>query len=155
MGQNIPTTNEMKEQNLANLESRLGQNAPLANKAFLRVIAIMEALQYTSLFKFGANRVKQNLALTATDEGLGKLGVEYGVTRKAAEAAVLTISLPGTNGTPIPATVDFIGDANGVRYFPNSSSVIAGGFAVFDVTAEETGVVGNLQVGDTLPLVRG
>ena len=149
---NIPTTQEIADQNLANLESRLGQNAPLADKAFLRVLALMEALGYTSLYKFGVDRAKQNLALTAHGEDLDRLGVEYGVPRKPAEAAVLTISLPADNGTLIPATIDFIGVANGVRYFPNASAIAAGGFAVLDVTAEDTGVVGNLQVADTLSI---
>jgi len=149
---NIPSTQEQSDQNLANLESRIGQDSPLADKAFLRVVAIMEAMGYTSLYKFAVNRANQNLALTAQDEDLDKLGIEYGVTRKAAEAAVLTISLPADNGTFIPATIDFTGDANGVRYFPNFSTIAAGGVAILDVTAEETGVAGNLQINDTLSI---
>lgn len=149
---NIPTTQEQADQNLANLESRIGQTAPLADKAFLRVVAITEAMGYTSLFKFAVNRAKQNLALTAQGEDLDKLGVEYGVPRKSAEAAVLTISLPAVNGTFIPATTGFTGDANGVRYFPNFSTIAAAGVAILDATAEETGVVGNLQITDTLSI---
>lgn len=152
MSLNIPSTQEQIEQNIAQLESALGQNAPIATKAFLRVLGIMEASQYTTLYKFAIERAKQNLALTATDEDLDLIGEEYGVIRKAAEAAVLTISLPAINGTVIPATVDFLGVANGVRYFPNSSTVAAGGFAVLDVTSEEVGIAGNLQVGDTLTI---
>ena len=149
---NIPTTQDQADQNLANLESRVGQTSPLADQAFLRVLAIMEALGYTSLYKFAVDRAKQNLALTAQDKDLDEIGNEYGVGRKPAEAAVLTISLPAVNGTVIPTTVDFTGDANGVRYFPNASAIAAGGFAILDVTAEDTGVVGNLQVDDTMSI---
>lgn len=150
---NVPTTQESKDTNLANLEGQLGQNSPLADKAFLRVLAAMEALGIaTPLYKYAVERIKQNLALTATGNDLDVLGAEYGVARKAAEAAVLTIELPGTNGTFIPATVDFIGDSNGVRYFPAASATITGGVATMTVTAEEAGIAGNLQVSDTMSI---
>lgn len=153
MSLKLPTTQESKDTNLANLEGKLAQTSPLADKAFLRVLAAMEALGVaTPLYKFAAERAKQNLWLTATGDDLDILGAEYEVPRKAAVAAVLTIQLPGTNGTIIPATVDFIGDANGVRYFPDSSATVTGGFATMTVTAEEAGISGNLQVTDTLSI---
>ncbi len=150
---NIPTTQETKDTNLANLEGQLGQSSPLADKAFLRVLAAMEALGVaTPLYKFAVERAKQNFALTGTGDDLDVLGSEYGVSRKAAVATVLTIQLPGTNGTIIPATVDFTGDSNGVRYFPDSSATVTGGFATMTVTAEAAGISGNLQIGDTLSI---
>lgn len=152
MSLNIPITQEIKDQNLANLESNLNQQAPLNNRAFLRVLSAMEAVFATSLYKYGVERALQNLALTATGEDLDRLGAEVGVFRKPAESAVLQIQLPGTNGTIIPVTVDFIGDSNGVRYFPDASSTVASGFAVIDVTAQSTGVVGNLNNGDTMSI---
>lgn len=149
---NIPGTQQQIDDNIARLESALGQNAPISDKAFLRVLGVLEGVQFTTLYKFGVERAKQNLALTATKSDLDLIGEEYGVIRKTAEASVLTISLPAINGTVIPATVDFVGVSNGVRYFPNSSTIAAGGFAVFDVTAEEPGIAGNLLVGDTLTI---
>ena len=59
MSLTIPTTKELKEQNLANLESNINQTSPLADRAFLRVLAAMEALQNTPLYKY------------AVDHGLG------------------------------------------------------------------------------------
>ena len=38
----IPTTQQLADQNLARLESALGQTAPLSDKAFLRVLAVVE-----------------------------------------------------------------------------------------------------------------
>ena len=49
MSSNIPTTLEQKVQNLANLEAALSQTSPLADKAFLRVLAAMEAMQFTGI----------------------------------------------------------------------------------------------------------
>lgn len=152
MALTIPTTKEIKELNLAVLELALNQTSPLNEKAFLRVLAAMEAQAYTGIYKLIAERTLQNLALTATGSDLDRIGQEYGVIRKPAEAAVLTISLPATNGTVIPATIDYVGDSNSVRYFPATSVIAAGGAAVSDVTAETLGVIGNLNVSDTLTI---
>lgn len=155
MAYDIPTTQEQFDSYLAQLESSLSQNAPLNDKAFLRVLAATEAMGFTSLAKFAAYNVKQVLVITAFGEGLDRLGAEYGITRKAAEATVLTATLPGTDTTIISQNIDFIGDANGVRYFLNSSVEIGdpvSGVAEMTLTAEVTGVVGNLQAGDTLSI---
>jgi uncharacterized phage protein gp47/JayE len=148
----ILTTQEIKDQNLSNLESQLGQTAPVADKAFLRVLAAMEALMIRPLYNYAIERIKQNLALTATGSDLDLLGSEYDVNRTLAEAAQLTATIPGTNGTNIPAGTDFIGDANGVRYLTDALVVVAGGVGTIALTALETGVVGNLQVSDTLKI---
>lgn len=152
MALNIPTTQEIKDRNLNNLESILGQTSPINDKAFLRVLSAMEALSHTELYKFAVERTKQTLALTATGDDLETLGREYGVIRKEAEATVFTISIPGVNGSVIPATIDYIGDANGVRYAPATSAIIFGGTALSDVTAETAGTIGNLNIGDTLSI---
>ena len=69
MAQNIPTTQQVKDQNLANYESKLNQTSPLTDKAFLRVQSAVEALIFTILFKLIADRAKQALAITATEDG--------------------------------------------------------------------------------------
>ena len=153
MALRIPTTLEVVARNLAFLESALGQEAPLADKAFLRVLATIEGFNYTELNRFLVERALQVLALTATGEDLDFLGLEYGVTRKPAEAAVLSIEVPAQNGTVIPITAYFVGDSNSERYIPTAASPpAAGGVAALDVQAENTGVSGNLNIGETLTL---
>lgn len=152
MSLNVPTTETMAAQILANLELALNQTAPLNDKAFLRVLAGTEALSFTTLYRYAIERALQNLAITATGEDLDRIGAEYGVTRKPAEAAVLTIQLPGENGTIIPVTVDYVGDSNNVRYFPDAATTISGGFAISNVTAEVAGVIGNLNISDTMTI---
>lgn len=152
MPQNIPTTQQIKDQNLANYESNLAQTSPLTDKAFLRVQSALEALIFTILYKYAADRAKQALAITATGNGLKNHGDQHLVIRKAAIATVLTFTLPGINGTIIIAGTDFIGDSNGVRYFSDSSATITGGIATITATAETVGVAGNLNVSDTLTI---
>ena len=153
MALKIPTTQELVDQALANLEAAIGQTAPINEKAFLRVLAALEGLTETGLYKFAAERARQNLALTATGDDLDLLGAEFNTIRKPAEATVLTATLPAITGTIIPATASFIGDANGVRYFVDTLIEAVAGIATLSMTAETGGTIGNLQVGDTLTIV--
>jgi hypothetical protein len=153
MALKIPTTKELSGQNLAGLEGQVGQTAPLTDKAFLRVLAAVLALAHTGLYKFGAERALQNLALTATGADLDLIGAEYETPRKLAETAVLSVTITGTNGISIPATASFIGDANGIRYYVDAAASISGGSATLSLTAESAGVSGNLQPSDTLTIV--
>lgn len=155
MAISVSTLQEFKEQFLANLEAALNQTTPLNPKAFNRVLAAAESIAAKSLQNLSIYEIKQVLAITASGEGLDVLGAEYGVIRKAAESTVLTATLPGVDTTNIPQTIDFIGEANGVRYFLNFSVDIGTptpGVAELTLTAEVTGVIGNLLEGDALSI---
>jgi len=152
MAISIPTTAEIAAQNIANFEVRIGQTIPLNAKAFVRVLAAIEAGLFTSHYKFASDRILQTLALTATGDDLDRIGSNYGVTRKAAIAFVGTIDQPAVNGTTIPITVDYVADASGIRYIVNAAAVAAGGVAVVEVTATEPGANGNLSASDTLTI---
>ena len=147
------TTEEAYLLYVANFEANLNQGTPLNDKAFNRVLAITMAMSATSIGKKAAHEIKQTLVLTASGTGLDKLGAEYEVIRKPAEATVLTATLPGLDTTVIPQTADFVGEANGVRYRLDSAATIGTptpGVAELTMTAETPGVVGNLLEGDTL-----
>ena len=148
----IPTTQEIFDQILANIESRINQNSPLLARAFNRVVAGATALVITGLYKFGAERAAQSLAVTATGEDLETIGADRDVTRKGATAAVITADLPGTNGIVVPSTVSFTAAANGLRYFPDADVITAGGVAALSLTCEKAGAVGNLDPGNTLSI---
>lgn len=153
MALSIPTTKELADQNLSRLESAIGQTAPINEQAFLRVLAVLEAMMGTSLFKYAAERARQNLAITATGTDLDRLGSEYDTTRKLSASTVLTATLPAITGTTIPATASFIGAANGIRYFLDYAVTAVEGVATLSLTAEVPGTVGNLQVTDVLTIV--
>lgn len=148
----IPTTQQIADQNIANFEAAIGQTAPINVKAFLRVLSVSEAVMFTSLYKFGVDRAMQALVTTAFGAGLADLGGEYGVAKKVAISTGLTITLPGVNGTIIPTTNDFVGDANGIRYAVDSPATITGGIATISVTSKTPGTVGNLNNGETLTI---
>lgn len=149
----IPSTQELADQHLATLEGAVSQRSPLNNKAFLRVLAALLAMAHTGLYKMGAERSRQTLALTATGTDLDLVGVEVGVFRKAAEAAALTVTIPSVDGVIIPITTAFIGTLNGQSYSVTGSAVAVLGSATLQVTCGEVGTIGNLQIGDTLSIV--
>ena len=152
MSVTIPTTQELADRNIAIIEGKLNQTTPAANKAYNRVIAVVLAEIETELNKKATSDKKQNLALTADESGLNDIGENRGIERNPAESTVLTIEGSAEAGKVLPATVSFVGDSNSVRYFPDNSAGESGGVISVSVTAEEVGVSGNLEVGQTLSI---
>lgn len=152
MSLTIPTYQDLVDTAISNYETSLGQDAPLTPKAFLRILARVQALHITGLYKLAAERTLQNLVLTATDEDLERIGEEYGVTRQDAIPAELVLTCTGTNGIDIPAGTVFIGDANGLLYYTQALVTIASGTASPTVTCYTAGVDSELLVSDTLTL---
>lgn len=151
----IPTTEELVEQYIANFESLINQTIPLVKKAFIRVLAVVEATLDTTLYKFALERSLQNLALTSTGNDLDRIGNNYKVYRKVAKSAEYRITGSATNGTIIPVTVDFVGDQNNERYIPKSSATAGVGDVVtLDVAAKNPGDVGNLTLPSTMTIGR-
>ena len=151
----IPTTAETTAQNVTNFETKIGQTIPLNDKAFVRVLSAIEGGLSTLHYKHAVDRILQNLALTATDEDLDRIGNNYGVFRVAAVAAIPEINQPAVNGTSIPAGLAYVSDSNGLRYVNNSTVVAGGGLgADLEVTCELAGEDGNLTAGDTLTISR-
>jgi hypothetical protein len=145
MALSVPTTKEQAATNLANFEASVNQTAPLAEKSFLRTLSAQEAMMQTGMYKLGTDAAKQNLALTATEEDLKNLGLEYGVEYKNATATVLAIQAPASPATTVTTDNAFVGDSNGVRYTVDANGSEAGGVIDLSVTAEVGGTVGNLS----------
>lgn len=147
-----PTTAEIFASFLAQLESALGQDSPINDKAFLRVLAVAMAGMTKGLYKLGSDAAQQNLALTASGEGLDRIGIDNNTPRKSAENAVLTATLPATTGTVIPATTDFYADATGLRYRPTEDATSVAGVATLSLRCIDVGTSGNLEISDTLQI---
>jgi hypothetical protein len=152
MAYNIPTLQELYSAHLARLESQLGQSAPTNDKAFLRVLALSEAAQDIGLYKYAADRAKQNLALIATGSDLDNIGNNNSTPRKPATTSEVTATLTATTGTVIPSTIDFIADANGLLYRPTAPVTAVANVATLTLQCRESGVSGQLEIGDTLEI---
>jgi Baseplate J-like protein len=152
MAYSIPTTQQLYEAHLARLEASIGQQAPGLDKAFLVVLAISEAGLDIGLYKFAADAALQNLALTATGEGLDRIGLDNNTPRQQAQACIVTAELPSATGTVIPAGREFVGDANGLRYKTEADVTAAADIATIQLRCVDVGTAGNLDVADTLSI---
>ena len=148
----IPTLQQLYEAHLSRLESQIGQDSPINDKAFLRVLAATEAGLDIGHYKYAADAALQNFALTATNAGLDRIGNDNSTPRKQAETAVLTATLPATTGTVVPVNREFVADANGLRYRTESEVTAVAGVATITIRCVETGTNGNLEIGDTLQI---
>ena len=152
MSVTIPKTNDLINRNIAIFEGKLSQTVPATDKAFIKVLSVVLGVAETEIDRKVISDAKQNLALTADREGLILLGEDQGIVPNPAVATVLTGTITGVSGSTIPATVSFVGNSNGVRYFLSSSFAESGGLITPTMTAENTGSVGNLEVGDELTI---
>ena len=148
----IPTTLEISDSNVANYENKLGQDAPINDKAFINVQAAINALNFTQLYKFAVERSLQNLATTATGTDLEEIGAQYQINKKPSVSAVLTADLPAIDGTIISPTRSFVSVLTGIRYDVESQVVAAGGVATLTLVAQVIGVDGNLDPGAELTI---
>jgi len=152
MSQTIPTTQELIDQFRTYLEARLNQNTPASDRAYNNVVAVDFGLAYTALFKYAADGILANLAQTAKGAALDVLGAEYEVPRQNAVAAILVLTLTGTNGTVIPAGTVFVATSTGALYTCQGAVTIAAGTCSPVVRAQIAGADGNLANGETLVL---
>ncbi|MDR1287986.1 MAG: baseplate J/gp47 family protein [Treponema sp.] len=150
-----PSTQELADRNLANIEARLNQNTPPAEKAFNRVISAMEAMSGKGLYAFARDRAEANLALTADADSLSLIGAEYDITRVPAKAweGLLRFLIP--DGETLSMSTVFLGP-QGLRYTVTASATAPqgspGSGALAPIVCEIDGPSGNLARGDTLPI---
>ena len=75
----IPTIATIRDQIIADIESKIGQTVPVLPKAFFRVLATALAGVLALLYRFGAWIYRQIFVATADAEALALRGAEFGV----------------------------------------------------------------------------
>lgn len=150
----IPTTNEIFERVLNDIESSINQTTPLLFKAFNRVISLAFAGVFTIQYKLAQWAIKQIFTVTQDSDSLELKGDQYNIPRKVATSAVLTVGLTGDNGTNIPSGTQFRGNSNGLLYSTSALLTIAAGVASGDVTCLTAGSDGNLINGSVMTILQ-
>lgn len=164
-----PTTQDINDNIIAQLEASLGQTIPFLPKSFLRVLAKVIAGVFVILYKYGGFIFLQifvKTAINADTEINGKTinpliewGRLIGVGDPTpATNAELTIDITVTNQTgSLPLNSQLINANNGVVYITlgsvllNAPTVQATIQAVSDQTGGTgSGTIGNLQIGDVV-----
>ncbi|MCP4209814.1 MAG: hypothetical protein GY767_22625 [Shimia sp.] len=145
----VPTTAEVRENILAQLESALGQVIPLLPKSFLRVIATALAGVVVTLYKYGGFVFLQMFVATATAADtmingrtvspLRYWGRLVGLGEPAAAIpAELTIDITVTYQTGfIPSYTPLLNTDNGVTYITIGSTTLDAD--VVEATVRATG----------------
>ena len=148
----IPTTAEIRDQIISDIEGKLGITVPWLPKAFIRVLATALAGVQSLVYRFGLWIYKQIFAATADNEALIKRGAQYGLSRSPAVRAKHTAQATGTDDTQIDGGTLWIGDENGLVYQQEETVVIAAGVAAITVECLTAGDAGNLAVDDILKI---
>ncbi len=156
MAQNFPTAIALKELFTQIYEVLVGQNAPLNDKADMRIRATAWSMVAQMVAREVIDSTLQNFALTASRDTLINIfGREYTLPIKDAESTILTVEMVATvDAIEITAGTDFDGDANGILYFNPIPATTGGGTVSLDVTSRTPGVIGNLEINDTLSISR-
>jgi hypothetical protein len=155
MPYSVPSTAELTERNFACIEASLNQNTPLAEKAFNRVLATTLGMADKEIYRYAADLIRENLALTASEGGLMNLGEEYGIYRVPPTLwkGKVAFSLP--DGESLYYGTVFVGPQN--MQYEIAESVTApylepGSGVVVNIACIAAGPQGNLSVDDVLTI---
>ena len=178
MSLKTPTTKDINDNIIAQLEASLNQTIPLLPKAFMRVLAKVLAAVFILLYKYAGFIFLQMFVQTASDRETEVNGVSLtpltqwgrlvgvGDPKPATQAELLITVDVHTIGATLPAGAQLIGADNGVTYVTqygvllNHTSMRIDVRAVADqANSGGRGSVGNLPPGsvltfaDPLPMV--
>jgi hypothetical protein len=152
MPDTIPTTQQIVNRILSNLQGQLNQTIPPSQRAWANVLAVALAMISTSEYKYMASQVMENLAITATGPHLDVLGSEYNTPRQQAISCIAVLSVPGTPATIIPQGKIIVDTATGNLYVSTAAATIGATPAAVSVTALIAGSATNVSVSDTFSL---
>jgi uncharacterized phage protein gp47/JayE len=152
MPYSIPDTQEIINRNIANIEQNLNERSPPADRSFNRAWATVEGLSASGLYAFAADRARENLAISASEDGLDVLGEEYDLPRRQATPWRGKVSLSLNQGRSLYAGTVYIG-GQGLKY--ETLQTVTGGpdnSAVAPLQCADLGPAGNLSIGDILTI---
>lgn len=141
-----PTLSEINDRARADFNGRLSGADSRLRRSALDVIARVHSGGVHGLYGFIEWVSRQILPDTADADVLVRWASIFGVSRKAAEPAIGSITMTGVNGTAIPeGAVLQRGDQ--VEYVVTADAVIALGTATVAVEAATPGAGGNAEAG--------
>lgn len=144
----ILTLQELKEQALADIESKVGRTAPLLPVSVWETLAtVMAGIAYLIL-KYGQWTRRQIFVATADEDAILARGLEYGLEPTPATLFIGEITVTGTNGSEIPS--GSILTVGSFTYVTLELAEIASGSAVIPIEATSAGAASNLTVSDEL-----
>jgi uncharacterized phage protein gp47/JayE len=172
MSLQVPTTEELKNTIIAQLEASFGQTVPVFVKAFLRVIATVLAGMLVILYKYGGWIFLQQFVQYASYSTVTINGkpivplIEWGRLVGAADPteatrAEMVVDVTVTNQTgSLPVNTQLINVNNGVTYLTIAAVPLTAATVQATIRAYQDqddgggkGTIGNLSVGDTVSFI--
>lgn len=141
-------------ENIALFEQSLGQKIPISDRSFLYQLSVANASLSVSIDKKAELAVRENLATTASIEGLTEIGrQELGRDPFSATASTVTATFSVGDGIVIPPATVFISSENGFS-FVTDVSYIGTAIGTLDITviSELTGGQSGVSVGSEMTL---
>jgi uncharacterized phage protein gp47/JayE len=161
-----PTTKQVSDNIVAQIEAQISQTVPFFPKTFIRVMARAMAAVYVVLYKYGGFIFLQMFVSTASDKQttvngriitpLREWGDLVGISApKPATQAELTVTVTVTNQTGFLASgSQLLGQTNGVTYLTSGDALLNAPTIDVVVRAagdqqggDGSGTIGNLDVG--------
>lgn len=148
----IPTIAEIRDRIITDLNDKLNQTTPWLPKAFNRVLAGALAGVIVLLYQAILWTYRQIFPSTADIASLILLGELVGISQQKAIPAIITSTVPGTEGETVSIGTLFRTPA-GVVYKVTTGGTISGGTATVNLTCQESGEIGNVPNGTILDIV--
>ena len=145
---NIPTLQELKDQAISDIESKVGRSAPLLPISFWEILATAMAGLAYGIYKFGQWVRRQIFVATADEDALLARGLEYGLQPTPATFFTFIVNATGINGRIINEG-EILTFAN-KTYVTLETKGIDSGSASIQCEATEAGSGSNLSVSDVL-----
>lgn len=152
MSFNIPTPQELRDQNYNELEAEIEGSNPRLQNSFLNGIAKMTALAVHGCYIYLKYLFRQIFVTTADSEFLDLHGSPLGIDRLEALASSGNVTVTGNNGVSIPQGT-LLQRSDGIQYRVTTGQVIALGVATCPVESVDFGLTTNALVSDTLTFV--
>jgi len=165
MALQTPTTKEISDNIIAQLEASLNQTIPLLPKSFMRVLAKALAAVFITLYKYAGFSFLQMFITTASDQVTTVNGrelvplTEWGRTVGVGDpvqpvSAQLNVEVTVTSqGGTLGVGSQLVSADNGITYSTLSSVLLDAPTVIVTAIAAEPGVVGNLESGAALSFV--
>jgi uncharacterized phage protein gp47/JayE len=152
MSFNIPTPQELRDQNYNELETEIEGSNPRLQNSFLNGIAKMTSLAIHGVYIYLKYLFKQIFVTTADSEFLDLHGSPLGIDRLEATASTGNVTATGNDSVSVPQGT-LLQRSDGVQYRVTTGGITASGTVTVPVEAVSFGLTTDALEGDSLSFV--
>lgn len=151
MGLNRPSRQQLIDQSMGDIDSRLAGAEARLPRSFLQVLATVLGGALDGVYGYVANIAAEAMADTSDGDYLLRDASLYNIFEKVPTAAIGPVSATGTDGATVLAGTILV-RADGVQFATQADATLAGG-ATLEIEAVLPGSAGNTDAGATLAFV--